>query len=396
MQSIARPLLVSLFMITGATPAMAEVELMLKGVTSDAGRNVVELRVLNDDASATRWTLPAALAARVDVGGHQYDATLTPLPGQPEALSIPAHGFARARYAFTPPPGTEGRAVALSLPSASGMQQLSFTAPAAGATEVAAAAAPPPAMVPIEGNEVAANNAFLPNLSAYDPIYGIWGPNTDSEAKIQVSFKYQLFGAPQTDLTRTWSKGFFFAYTQRMLWDLRAESAPFRNIDFMPEIMYMTPALKTGENSYLTFRLAAKHQSNGRDGPDSRSLNMIYFQPAFAAEVLGNWHLTVEPRVWVFIGDKSQNPDVVHYWGNTGLKVGIGQEDGFRVVFDSKFNIGSGNGSFSTDLSYPVDRIFKTKLNAYLYAQLFTGYGEGILDYNRDLTRLRFGLAFVR
>src|SRR3546814_19801739 len=42
-------------------------------------------------------------------------------------------------------------------------------------------------------NDVAAGNAFLPNLSAYAPIFAAYGPGTNSDARLQISFKYQIF-----------------------------------------------------------------------------------------------------------------------------------------------------------------------------------------------------------
>src|SRR3546814_9091632 len=39
-------------------------------------------------------------------------------------------------------------------------------------------------------------NAFLGNLSSYAPIYAVYGPGTSSDGRVQISFKYQLFGNP--------------------------------------------------------------------------------------------------------------------------------------------------------------------------------------------------------
>src|SRR3546814_8214692 len=35
-------------------------------------------------------------------------------------------------------------------------------------------------------NDVAAGNAFLPNLSAYAPIFAAYGPGTNSDARLQI------------------------------------------------------------------------------------------------------------------------------------------------------------------------------------------------------------------
>jgi hypothetical protein len=38
-------------------------------------------------------------------------------------------------------------------------------------------------------------NAFIDNLGPYEPIYAVYGPGTNTEARIQISFKYRLFGS---------------------------------------------------------------------------------------------------------------------------------------------------------------------------------------------------------
>src|SRR3546814_14715340 len=95
-------------------------------------------------------------------------------------------------------------------------------------------------------------NAFLGNLSSYAPIYAVYGPGTSSDGRVQISFKYQLFGhlgavgGDNPSITGT-----HFAYTQRMFWDLGSESSPFRNIDYMPEVFYLLPAAPVQEQVAL-------------------------------------------------------------------------------------------------------------------------------------------------
>src|SRR3546814_12171393 len=68
----------------------------------------------------------------------------------------------------------------------------------------------------------------------------------------QISFKYQLFGNPgAVGGDNPLINGIHFAYTQRMFWDLGAESSPFRNIDYMPEVFYLLPAAPVREQIAL-------------------------------------------------------------------------------------------------------------------------------------------------
>jgi outer membrane phospholipase A len=239
-------------------------------------------------------------------------------------------------------------------------------------------------------------NAFLENLSANEPIYAVYGPGTNSEARIQLSFKYQLFGSQARQGRRAWSDGFYFAYTQRMFWDLGADSSPFRNIDFQPEVFYVTPPKALSDKTTLSAQVGVRHESNGRDGDFSRSLNTVYVAPMAAFSLGDGIRLTVAPRAWFYAGDLSDNPDIRRYRGNTGLFVEIGEENGLRLSTSSRVNLGSGKGSIAADLSYPLRRILGGGPDFYLFGQTFTGYGENLLDYNRRTTRLRIGVALVR
>src|SRR3546814_4989197 len=91
------------------------------------------------------------------------------------------------------------------------------------------------------------------------------------------------------------SNGIHFAYTQRMFWDLGAESSPFRNIDYMPEVFYLLPAAPVREQIALGGQAGFRHESNGRDGLTSRSLNTLYIQPV-ATMPIGKYTLSLGPR----------------------------------------------------------------------------------------------------
>src|SRR3546814_627790 len=109
----------------------------------------------------------------------------------------------------------------------------------------------------------------------------------------QISFKYQLFGNPEAvGGDNPLINGIHFAYTQRMFWDLGAESSPFRNIDYMPEVFYLLPAAPVREQIALGGQAGFRHESNGRDGLTSRSLNTLYIQPV-ATMPIGKYTLSL-------------------------------------------------------------------------------------------------------
>ena len=391
-------------LLAAALPAMAlaqaPVEILIGHVEMDGQGNAqLDVRLLNTAATLAQASLPETVEARLarpGALGPGRTVLLRRALDTPATLSVASGSFATARYrleaadmqdgALLSVPGWSGQAVSLAAvrpepatPASQPEQQVAADIPAT----------PPP-------NDRTVGNAFLENLSAYEPIYAVYGPNTNSDARIQLSFKYQLFGSRAREGRQSWGDGFYFAYTQRMFWDLGADSSPFRNIDFQPELFYVTPPRGLSEKVTLSAQIGLRHESNGRDGDASRSANSVYVAPMAAFSLGGDRRLTVAPRLWFYAGDLSDNPDIRHYRGNTGLFAEIGDEDGLRLSTSSRFNIGSGKGSIAADLSYPLRRILGGGPDFYLFAQSFAGYGENLLDYNRRTTRLRIGVALVR
>ncbi len=138
-----------------------------------------------------------------------------------------------------------------------------------------------------------------------------------------------------------------------------------------------------------------RHESNGQDGARSRSANTVYVQPVGTFQA-GDYTVSVGPRLFFYVGDVEDNPDIRRYRGSTGLFLEVGQDDGLRLTTQSRFNFSSGKGAVDGELSYPLDRLVDTDLNLYVFGQGFVGYGENLLDYNRHTTRLRVGFAIVR
>jgi hypothetical protein len=175
-------------------------------------------------------------AARYRLSGHEARvgamltipawSTQTVLIEAPAALPV-----ARTRLAGNePPPGANHGPRASCRPAAPSPAPSTDVLPV---SEPARQPAPPP-------TDERVGNAFLDNLSVYQPIYAVYGPGTD--ARLQISFKYKLFGSSAVGKgPADWRQGLHFAYTQRMLWDLSAASSPFHNIDFQPELIYITP-----------------------------------------------------------------------------------------------------------------------------------------------------------
>lgn len=393
----------------GAPPAIESLVSAVGRPGADGMTNV-EVRLLNDADEPVAFAPPRRIEARLLIGGDNLPVWLERPSGTPDMLTIAAGGFARVTYRFhAPAPPAPGTRAILSVPDWH-MQPVAFTLDARepardGEARLAAAdtapkgsdgAAPVDPPLPAPGDR-SAGNAFLANLSAYQPIYAVYGPDTATDARIQVSFKYQLFGSrSRRGLPQSWRDGLYFGYTQRMFWALGTASSPFRNVDYQPELFYLTPAMTLSGSTKLNVQLGLRHESNGRDGAASRSFNTVYVSPMAALPLGHGYRLEVAPRLAFFVGGLDDNPDIRRYRGNGGLSLQVGRDDGLRLATFARYDPGSGKGAVSADLSYPLPRLLGGGPDFYLYAQSFAGYGENLLDYDRRVTRLRIGVALVR
>lgn len=80
------------------------------------------------------------------------------------------------------------------------------------------------------------------------------------------------------------------------------------------------------------------------------------------------------------------------------LDVGLFRQSGARrddrparrkVAVTGRGNPATGKGSAEGFVSYPLVRIDGRLPHLYLFSQLFTGYGEALVDYNRNVSHAR-------
>lgn len=225
-----------------------------------------------------------------------------------------------------------------------------------------------------------------------------------AETKIQLSVRTKLAKGmfksgsnPDDDLDSLW-----FGYTQQSYWQFFSTglSRPFRVTDHEPEVIYIYPhqiPLAGGWN-YRLSGLGLVHQSNGQALPLSRSWNRVYLMGA-AEKILGpNSSLTLQGRVWQRLREPSgddDNPDIQDYVGRTELTGNwqISQASTIGVTLRHSLRHDA-RGSVRLDwLLAPASSPNYTGLRYHL--QLFSGYGDSLLDYNRKRTVLSLGLSLV-
>lgn len=234
-------------------------------------------------------------------------------------------------------------------------------------------------------------------ISANEPLYFIVGSSSerDFDARFQLSFKYRPFD-PEARVSKfiPYASNLYFAYTQTSIWDLGSESSPFKDTSYRPSLYYNWNESGKGYNPD-SWKFGFEHESNGRDGDESRSLNIAFVQPIWNIEYSGGKTFTFMPKFYHYL-EKTDNRDLHHYRGYVDWIARYGRDD--AAILTAMYRQGTdGYAQGQLDLSYPIsDKLFG-RTGTFLHFQLLGGYGETLIDYNkRSDTQLRVGISIAR
>jgi len=189
----------------------------------------------------------------------------------------------------------------------------------------------------------------------------------------------------------------WFAYSQQSTWQLfnGAISRPFRTTDHEPELMYVYPTdfKLPGGWRWRYSGLGIVHQSNGQTLPLSRSWNRVYLMGG--AEL--DDRFTITGRIWKRVSEsaaKDDNPDISDYIGRAELtgRWNLNRDNQLAVTVRNNLR-DSGRGSVRLEWLKAIGD--PTKSNLRFHTQLFSGYGDTLVDYNRKRTVLSIGLSLV-
>lgn len=205
--------------------------------------------------------------------------------------------------------------------------------------------------------------------------------DNNSEVKFQISIKKGIF----EDLLGL-NEMYYMAYTQTAWWQLYRYSAPFREINYQPELFVDFP-LK-GMGAFENLRFGLLHSSNGLDNVNlkSRSWNRVY-----ASGLLAFNRLLIIPRVWWRIPEKrsqDDNPLITHYMGNFDFTLlYLGHDFLASSVFRNNLNF-KGKNRFAWEFNVGSDILDN---GVFWHFQYFVGYAESLIDYKRFANRVSLG-----
>jgi outer membrane phospholipase A len=262
------------------------------------------------------------------------------------------------------------------------------------AAVAAAAARPADALRTVEHETALRRSTRLfPGISRYEPVYFGVGVNSGLNAKFQLSLKYQPL-----DL-----RPVYLSFTQTSLWDLESDSAPFRDTAYRPRIFYLNESLWAAPDRrrWLGLEAGVGHESNGRAGAASRSINLGYVRPRLHWQTAAGVQFFAAPMLYGYI-EKEDNPDIPDFRGYVDLLLGV-ERGGWRLTTMLRKGTTGSRGSVQVDAVVPLrasdpvaDRLGARGLNGYWFFQYFNGWGETILDYNRKLeAQFRTGIMLV-
>lgn len=239
--------------------------------------------------------------------------------------------------------------------------------------------------------------SYSADLFTYEPIYFLVGTDP-AKSKLQFSFKYRIFNQSGSLSDRyPWLSGLYLTYTQTSFWDLNADSVPFKDTSYKPQLMFQTKNLSRSKHVAGFFlRTGLAHESNGLDGDSSRSTNHAYIKPmAVFYHRPSRIGLMISPKLRTYINNEDDtNPDLPAYRGYFELETRIGRAHGLMLTTNVGF--ASKGTSVTADLTYPIDRLLGDNLNIYFQLQYSNRLAESLINYQRRTEAVRLGFAIFR
>jgi phospholipase A1 len=361
------------------------------------------LHVLNDTDQAREASFPSTLPCRVTAPNFSTNSELKRIePEQDDPCPVPARGFVRARYGLVTPVVSARHLIVEIQGIWPGRALLSFSPPVLTAPVPAAGKEVPEPKIG-ETPEAALPSDpvafFKEHFYPHEPLYFIAGTESPN-AKFQISLKYQVFTSEGKYARRVPElQCFYLGYTQTSLWDWSQPSAPFFDSSYKPELLYASDWVKPDRWAHrfgLRFQTGLQHESNGRDGESSRSLNIVYVKPTLAFGPADGFQMILMPRAWVYVGSLSDNPELAEYWGYAGLRMVLGWNQGLQLSALGRVGDRFDRGALQLDLTYPLWKIPLVRSSMFLHLQYFTGYGESLLEYNERSDAFRAGFSLFR
>lgn len=354
----------------------------------------VSLVGFNSSADEAPFDAPMTIAGTLAIGYRSFPVELATRTSGP--ASIRAGGFQSRDYVFVLPLNIRGLAY-IAANIGAHTTTMRAVMDVRDSANIKAPADSAPAAGPVGAAVASIDRTFWNHFGAHDAIYFIQGSDAPA-AKFQLSFKYRLrsFGSDDQDHPL---RALQFGYTQRSLWDIDARSSPFYDTSYMPALFFesftMAPARERRRVTWLGFQAGIQHESNGRSGLESRSLNALFFRQGMMLGSAQGWNLIVSPRFSAYVGGLSDNPNLTDYRGYVEWMVAVGKGKGPKLAYTGRMGRAFDHFYTQVDLTIPIASTL-LDFATYFTIQYVSGYGETLRSYDRRADALRAGFSLVR
>lgn len=383
--------------------AQAQVLLVPVNPSPDAGSEIaVTLLLPNDSADEELvFDLPARITLRARGIPGAPDIVLLRADSQPSRARIKPGEFLRSQYSGFVPQELGGDLVLdpvdfAARPLAVSIADSMAPKPAPGRAPASVDALPGDPVSSAIGLRQRDAARFAASFSPYEPNYASMGSVGPTNAKSQVSLKFRLFNR---DTKTPILERLYIAYSQTSIWAVGSSSKPLYDSAYRPGVFFLDEEVSQwpfGKLAHLGFQAGIEHESNGRDGAASRSLNIGYVRPTFTVPLAGDYFISVSPKIYGYL-EKEDNADIDAYRGYCDLVIKTGHPDGAQVATSLRKGTRKHPYSVQMDLSIPLKTARLGNLGGYLHLQYFNGFGENLLDYDRRVrSQLRIGLMISR
>ena len=219
------------------------------------------------------------------------------------------------------------------------------------------------------------------------------------EARLQLSLRTKLAKGIFADSPGAMDS-LWFGYTQQSNWQVFNGdlSRPFRTTDHEPELMYVFPVNRAlgGGWTWRYAGLGLVHQSNGQSLPLSRSWNRVYAMTGLELDR----RFVINAKIWKRFNEgaaRDDNPGIQNYVGRGELNAAwnVNETNMLSATLRSSFGHTT-RGSAKVEWFHTLGRnLAGGPASLRFHTQLFTGYGDSLIDYNRKRTVLTVGFSLM-
>ena len=236
--------------------------------------------------------------------------------------------------------------------------------------------------------------AIFPYEATYFAFDPGWVSERPQNAKFQFSFAIHVVHTPTREPDGPLRPdGLFVAYSQTSFWDLESKSRPFFDSSYRPEAWWHVEVPSGGLADHAGLEPGFGHESNGKSGADSRSINHLFLR-ALAEWDVEQWSVQASPRVRVYT-EKEDNPDIQQYRGYVDLQFSAARVESWGLTVSGRIGSQGNRASILAEATHPLASWTRGWVEGYLYVQAFSGWSETLLAYNHKIEAPRFLLGYA-